>query len=109
MAQDFTNVLEAWNLRFSNDNDSKERIEKLYLPVLERILEWKKSSKTLPFIVGINGSQGIGKSTLCSALVEAITLLGLRSISISIDDFYINYYRSGRRTFRLRLLPWMTG
>ncbi len=47
-------------------------------------------------LVGVNGSQGSGKSTLCAylcALLEAE--YGLRAIALSLDDFYLT--RASRR------------
>jgi len=41
-----------------------------------------------PLVVGINGPQGAGKSTLVSALVERSARHGLRAVGVSIDDFY---------------------
>ena len=42
-----------------------------------------------PFLVAVSGAQGCGKSTFCRDLVESYTGLGLRAISVSVDDFYL--------------------
>ncbi|MDJ0909112.1 MAG: kinase [Woeseiaceae bacterium] len=43
-----------------------------------------------PYLVGINGAQGTGKSTLAEFLEMAVTeLYGWRSAVLSIDDFYL--------------------
>ena len=52
--------------------------------ILERITE----SKPKPLIIGVNGSQGIGKTTLCRYLVDVFSARGIKTVSISIDDFY---------------------
>lgn len=41
-----------------------------------------------PFIVGISGAQGCGKSTLTKDLVKIFQGKGLKAATISIDDFY---------------------
>lgn len=41
------------------------------------------------FYVGINGSQGSGKTTLADYLVCRLQQLGLSACAISIDDFYL--------------------
>jgi D-glycerate 3-kinase len=42
-----------------------------------------------PLVVGVQGPQGAGKTTLCRALLEALPAHGLRGASVSIDDFYL--------------------
>jgi D-glycerate 3-kinase len=44
-----------------------------------------------PWVLGIQGPQGCGKSTLASALVDAFGDVGLRSAAVSIDDFYLTH------------------
>ncbi len=67
----------------------EERIKKLYLPVFNEINKWKLDSQKRIFIVGVNGSQGIGKTTLCSFLVKMFKENNINAVSISIDDFYL--------------------
>jgi len=44
-----------------------------------------------PVLVGVNGSQGSGKSTLCDYLQGALTeQYGKRALACSIDDFYLS-------------------
>lgn len=84
------NIEKHWKKTFSKDKNVNKRIEFLYLPILKQILSWKKAFIPKgPLVIGINGTQGIGKSTLTKALVEAFRLLGINAISISIDDFYL--------------------
>ncbi len=64
-----------------------ERVNKLYLPIIKRLLKWLKTTKK-PLIVGVNGSQGIGKSTLTKVLTNSLNEFGIRTVTISIDDFY---------------------
>ena len=60
---------------------------RLYLPLFEWIAFRLRPGKTL--IVGINGPQGAGKSTLCRALAKMFERQGTIAAAISIDDFYL--------------------
>ena len=42
-----------------------------------------------PFLLGINGPQGSGKSTLSAALCAGLRQDGFTAIAVSIDDFYL--------------------
>ena len=42
-----------------------------------------------PLIVGINGAQGSGKSTLCTVLEVLLKARGLRTVTLSLDDLYL--------------------
>lgn len=42
-----------------------------------------------PLIVGLQGPQGAGKTTLCRALTAALATHGIRAAALSIDDFYV--------------------
>lgn len=43
-----------------------------------------------PLLIGINGSQGSGKSTCCAWLVQALREEhGLSALALSLDDFYL--------------------
>ena len=61
----------------------------------EGIAEWvmsllkQKVSKTPPLILGINGPQGAGKTTLARNLISILNRFGINAVSISIDDFYL--------------------
>lgn len=56
-----------------------------------RVLPWVISRLTpgTTLVVGVNGPQGAGKSTLSQALVNSLGERGLRAQSVSIDDFYL--------------------
>ena len=57
-------------------------------PIIETLIEHHYSAgRTL--VVGINGCQGSGKTTLADYLCTCLQARGLRSIAISIDDFYL--------------------
>jgi D-glycerate 3-kinase len=42
-----------------------------------------------PFIVGLNGIQGAGKTTLVRALAAALVSQNVPTLVCSIDDFYL--------------------
>jgi len=45
----------------------------------------------MTWILGIQGPQGCGKSTVASKLVEAWERAGVRATAVSIDDFYLTH------------------
>lgn len=53
-----------------------------------QILNWVLDLKG-PCLLGVNGPQGSGKSTLCAWLCEELTARGRSALAISIDDFYL--------------------
>ncbi|EED34802.1 conserved hypothetical protein [Luminiphilus syltensis NOR5-1B] len=62
-----------------------------FLPLASQIAAAQlKAGKTL--LVGVNGSQGSGKSTLCALLREVLqSQYGLSVADLSIDDFYLTH------------------
>ena len=65
-----------------------QTVEQWFAPLAEELLR-KAAGSHRTLIVGISGSQGSGKSTLASLLVVLLReLMGLRSINLSLDDFY---------------------
>lgn len=70
------------------DEDLSSQLTDLYVPLAASLAARAKQQQG-PLIVGINGAQGSGKSTLC-ALLETILQEGfeLKTVSISIDDLY---------------------
>lgn len=60
-------------------------VEEHWRPLAARIAREAK----LPLIVGINGAQGSGKSTLCRFLEHLLAERGLRAITLSLDDLYL--------------------
>lgn len=50
-----------------------------------------RAKQTRPLVVGINGTQGSGKTTLADYLVTQLTHEhGLKALSVSLDDFYFS-------------------
>ena len=61
--------------------------------MFEKVYPWLKAllvKETKPFLLGINGPQGCGKSTLSSKICEKLAQDSIRSVAISIDDFYLS-------------------
>lgn len=49
-----------------------------------------------PLVVGVNGSQGSGKSTLCAYLCALLQArYGLRAVTLSLDDYYLTREQRG--------------
>jgi len=67
----------------------KDIVEQHWRPLAKRIAQWR-TEKQGPLVVGVNGAQGSGKSTLCVFLAEALLPeLNLKSAILSLDDFYL--------------------
>lgn len=58
----------------------------LYLPLAIYL-----TAQTAPFVLGIFGMQGTGKTTLTRVLQIAIQVLGKTAITLSLDDLYKTY------------------
>jgi D-glycerate 3-kinase len=61
--------------------------------VARELLPWclSRLQSRRPWVLGIQGPQGCGKSTAAAALVEAVAAAGPRAATVSIDDFYLTY------------------
>lgn len=80
-----------------------ETAQKWFTPLCEQLLKHQDGA-TQPFIVGINGSQGSGKSTLTSFIESFLTSLhNKKVVSLSIDDFY--YDQSQRNALAIKVHP----
>lgn len=64
-------------------------VDRWWRPLARKIAGWHGAAgQTL--IVGINGAQGSGKSTLCRFLQEALLPeCGLSAVTLSLDDLYL--------------------
>ena len=59
-----------------------------FAPLANALAEHQKSAGR-PLLVGLNGCQGSGKTTLCDYLTGALHHReGVRSVALSLDDFY---------------------
>jgi D-glycerate 3-kinase len=77
-------------LALAGTRDVERRIHHLYLPVLFTLVAWAERALRRPVMVGLQAPQGSGKTTLVTYLLELMPLFGLRSTTVSIDDFYLS-------------------
>ncbi len=68
---------------------TKNIFRRFIIPLLKEIIAHQKHGETL--IVGIQGGQGTGKTTLSNYIKRCLEKLGYRVCSFSIDDFYKSY------------------
>ena len=50
----------------------------------------RRAAGQKPLIVGVNGAQGSGKTTLCRFLEELLRQRSLRAVTLSLDDLYLS-------------------
>jgi D-glycerate 3-kinase len=64
-------------------------IDRYFLPLVDTLYVHLNGAKK-PLVIGLNGAQGSGKTTLGDFLVHALTTKhGLNVVGISLDDFYL--------------------
>jgi D-glycerate 3-kinase len=49
----------------------------------------QQQARSAPLLIGVNGAQGTGKSTLAALLTQLLEAEGLTVANLSIDDFYL--------------------
>ncbi len=64
-----------------------------FLPLLAELETRLSNKKQRPLVIGINGAQGTGKSTLAKLLSLLLETRGLYTANLSIDDFYLSRAR----------------
>lgn len=64
-------------------------VEQYWQPLANAIARKAMSQK--PLIVGINGAQGSGKSTVCAFLEDLLATRQLRAVTLSMDDLYLTH------------------
>lgn len=62
-------------------------VERHWQPLADAIA--RRAGERRPLVVGINGAQGAGKSTLCRFLEALLEQRGLRAATLSLDDLYL--------------------
>ncbi len=67
-------------------------LEQLHLPFIEVLQKWHQQ-KGDTVVVGLQGCQGSGKTTLCHLIGPlALDLLGLRIAVVALDDVYLSLH-----------------
>ena len=83
--------------------DFHDVIESVYRPLAKRIQMWQHEQQR-PLILGVNGAQGTGKSTLAAFMKLLLNgEHGLSSAVLSIDDIYLT--RAERRQLAADVHP----
>ncbi len=70
-------------------------------PFIDHVVSQKKNGQAL--IIGLNGAQGSGKTTLAAYLFHCLTAKGYKTVSVSLDDFY--YTLAERQSLSKRIHP----
>lgn len=65
----------------------RQVVDSFWRPLADAIALRTDSKR--PLVVGINGAQGSGKSTLCAFLEVLLDEHGLRAATLSLDDLYL--------------------
>lgn len=64
-------------------------VEQWFLPFIESLKTKIADQTKKPFLVGVNGAQGTGKTTFCRLLEALLQQQGIQVITLSIDDYYL--------------------
>lgn len=65
----------------------RQVVDQYWRPLADEIA--RQTDRKKPMIVGINGAQGSGKSTLCAFLEVLLDEHGLKAATLSLDDLYL--------------------
>ena len=79
-----------------------EDVEQILPPLIAAALKMPDSKNAMS-VLGINGSQGSGKTTLARLLATLLEAAGRRVVSLSLDDFYLD--REQREELATRVHP----
>lgn len=79
-----------------------ETVRRFYGPSAQRILALVRQSDHVP-VIGINGAQGTGKSTVSACMAGLLEQQGLRVLVLSIDDLYLT--RAARERLAAEVHP----
>ncbi|MEL6777410.1 MAG: glycerate kinase [Cyanobacteria bacterium J06597_16] len=82
-----------------------EPLWRFWLPFAQQ-LNQQQRAQNAPFIQGILGGQGTGKTTLARMLCLILGHLGQRAASLSIDDLYLTYAERLKRQQQDPRLIW---
>lgn len=88
--------------RMGLPDDYEEVVENEWLPLAQEIV--RRTEVKRPLVVGINGAQGSGKSTVCAFLEPLLAELGLTAVTLSLDDLYLTRDERSRLAERVHPL-----
>ena len=89
--------------RHQLDSAFRTVVDDHYLPLAKKLPTWRQDSR--PLLLGINGGQGTGKSTLADFLRVATRSLFEWNVAVlSIDDFYLTQEERAALAERVHLL-----
>lgn len=89
----YTELLQQFIAQESLPESYRDDAQHWFLPLLAPLKQerWKKlNASGGPLLVGINGAQGTGKSTLAALLSSLLSADGHVVANLSIDDFYLS-------------------
>lgn len=87
MSTQLQNLMREAIQKYQLPKDFDRSIEQFYYPVVEDIV--RRCQATRPLIVGIQGSQGSGKTTFANFIKLIVeSQFNKRCVSMSLDDFY---------------------
>ena len=92
---DATNDVAEFLRQHQLPNGYANNISLYFAPIAASIAELRTRLKR-PILIGINGCQGSGKTTLADALVMLLRKHQLKALAISIDDFYLTKKERGQ-------------
>jgi D-glycerate 3-kinase len=69
-------------------DDYRAIVDEYWRPLAEEIA--RRTQATRPLLVGINGAQGSGKTTLCHFVEVLLAERGLKAVTLSLDDLYLS-------------------
>lgn len=81
----------------------RELIERVHVPLAARIAGRAAGRRDKPFVLGVCGPQGSGKSTMVASLEHLLEDRGLRVAALSLDDLYLT--RAERAALAHRVHP----
>ncbi len=74
-----------------------------FVPLIKSLRDQLRERGSKPFLLGINGAQGTGKTTLCKLIKLCMERGGYTVVVLSIDDFYLG--KSARQALAAEVHP----
>lgn len=71
--------------------------------LVDHLVSFLGETRERPFLLGVSGGQGAGKTTLCGALTQALSARNKNCLSLALDDFYLS--KSARAALAFDIHP----